>query len=164
MTLHELLIDELQDLYDAEEQLVRGLRLFADAACGPALRAAFESHLQETHVQLTRLEDVFALLGTPPAAKPCSGIAGILHETSKRLDDSDLDHAVRDAALIAAAQKTEHYEIAGYGTAVAWARTIGLSQVVDQLEQSLEEEKLANQALSDLAVQEINISATHESA
>ena len=164
MTLNDLLIAELKDLYDAERQLARALPQLAAAAASDGLRAAFESHLEETRQHARRLEDVFALLGMRAAGTPCDGIAGIVRESERFLADHDLDSAVKDAALIAAAQKAEHYEMAGYGTVVAWSRTLGLTDAVSALEATLEEEKAADQALSDLAEQEVNISAHHEDA
>lgn len=162
MTLKDLLLDELQDLYDAEHQLVNALPKMAGAAGGQALRAAFESHLAETKNQITRLEKAFLALGRKAAGKHCAGIAGILEEGSKLLKQERMDGAVRDAGLIAGAQKVEHYEICGYGTCIAWARTLGLDEVAGALEETLEEEKNADQTLTDLAEQEVNISATHE--
>lgn len=162
MTLKDLLIEELQDLYDAEHQLVKALPQLARAASGDALRAAFESHLDETRNHITRLDQVFPLLGRKANGKHCAGIAGIIKEGSKLLKETDIEGAVRDAGLIAGAQKAEHYEMCGYGTCAAWARTLGLDQAASHLEDTLAEEKAADQTLSDLAEQEVNISATHE--
>lgn len=162
MTLQDLLIEELQDLYDAEHQLTKALPQLAKAATGAALREAFTSHLEETRNQITRLEDVFVTLGRKASGKHCAGIAGIIEEGSKLLKLREIDGAVRDAGLIAGAQKAEHYEMAGYGTCAAWARTLGLDGVASLLEETLEEERAADEALSDLAEQEVNISATQE--
>ena len=162
MTLQALFTEELQDLYDAEQQLLQALPQMANAARRDALRAAFTSHLEETRVHVTRLVDVFALMGNHPGPRHCAGIAGILEEAARLLTHADIDGAVLDAGLIAHAQKAEHYEMCGYGTCVAWARTLGLHQVASRLEETLEEEKTADQTLSDLALQEVNISATHE--
>jgi ferritin-like metal-binding protein YciE len=162
MTLQDLLIEELQDLYDAEHQIIKVLPQLAKAASGGALRGAFESHLEETRNQITRLEDVFVTMGRKASGKHCAGIAGIIEEGSKLLKQREIDGAVRDAGLIAGAQKVEHYEMCGYGTCAAWARTLGLDEVAELLEETLEEEKAADQTLSDLAEQEVNISATHE--
>ena len=162
MTLQELLVEELQDLYDGEHQVLEALPKLAGTARGDALRAAFTSHANETRQQIARLEDAFALLGTPARRRPCAGIPCILEEGMKLLGHADIDGAVLDAGLIATAQKVEHYEMCGYGTCVAWTRTLGLHQVAARLEETLEEEKAADQALSDIAVQEVNISATHE--
>jgi ferritin-like metal-binding protein YciE len=162
MNLKDLLIDELKDLHDAEQQLTRALPKLAAGAQSDGLRSAFESHLEETRNHVKRLEDVFALLGVKAGGKPCEGIAGIIKEGSRLLETRDLDGALKDAALIAGAQKAEHYEMAGYGTVAAWARTLGLTEIATSLEQTLEEEKAADQALNDLAEQEVNISAAHE--
>lgn len=164
MTLQDLLIEELQDLYDAEHQIIKALPQLAKAASGGALRGAFESHLEETRNQITRLEDVFVTMGRKASGKHCAGIAGIIEEGSKLLKQREIDGAVRDAGLIAGAQKVEHYEMCGYGTCAAWARTLGLDEVAELLEETLDEEKGADQTLSDLAEQEVNISATHEGA
>ena len=161
MTLKDLLIEELQDLYDAEHQLVKALPQMSRAASGDALRAAFESHLEETRNHITRLDEVFPLLGRKASGRHCAGIAGIIEEGSKLLK-GDFESAVRDAGLIAGAQKAEHYEMCGYGTCAAWARTLGLDQAASKLEETLAEEKAADQTLSDIAEQEVNISATHE--
>jgi ferritin-like metal-binding protein YciE len=162
MTLQELLADELQDLYDAEQQLLQALPTFASAARGDALRAAFSSHVDETRTHITRLDEALTLLRGAVARRHCAGIAGILEEGARMLTHADIDGAVLDAGLIASAQKAEHYEMCGYGTCVAWARTLGLHQIAARLEETLVEEKAADQTLSDLAVQEVNISATHE--
>lgn len=162
MTLPELLFEELQDLYDAEHQLVTALPRLVDAARGDGLRAALSSHLEETRGHLNRLEESFALLGRAPGRRRCQGMAGILEEGARILQQAAADGAVFDAGLIAGAQKAEHYEMSTYGTCVAWARALGLHQVAAKLEETLEEEKAADQTLSDLAVQEVNISATNE--
>lgn len=162
MTLQQLFTEELQDLYDAEQQLLKALPQMAEAARGDALRAAIVSHLEETRTHVTRLEEAFTLLGSPASGRHCAGLAGILEEGARFLGDADIEGAVLDAGLIASAQKAEHYEMSGYGTCVAWARTLGLHQIAARLEETLIEEKAADQTLSDLAVQEVNISATHE--
>jgi ferritin-like metal-binding protein YciE len=162
MTLKDLLLDELRDLYDAEHQLAEALPQLAAAAQSDGLRAVVESHLEETRNHAKRLEDIFALLGVTAQRKHCDGIAGIVKESARIIGHQRLDSALKDAALIAAAQKAEHYEIAGYGTVAAWARTLGLTEPASSLEQTLDEEKAADQALNDLAEQEVNISAQHE--
>jgi ferritin-like metal-binding protein YciE len=162
MNLKHLLVEELKDLYDAEHQLAKALPKLAAAARSDGLRSAFESHTEETRNQIKRLEDIFALLGVRASRKHCDGIAGIVQEGARMIDNRELDGALEDAALIAAAQKAEHYEMAGYGTVAAWARTLGLSEIAASLEQTLEEEEAADQALNDLAVQEVNISAQNE--
>lgn len=161
-SLQDLLLDELRDLYDAEQQLARALPAIAAAAESDGLRSALESHLEETRNHVKRLEDIFALLGVAATGRHCEGLAGIVREAGRVMARTDLDGATRDAALIAGAQRAEHYEMAGYGTAAAWARTLGLTEIAASLEQTLEEEKAADQALSDLAEGEVNISASHE--
>lgn len=162
MTLQELFTEELRDLYDAEQQQRAAIPQLAAAARGPALRAALQTHLQETQVHVERLAEAFTLLGTQATRRHCAGIAGILEEGAKLLALNHIEGAVLDAGLIASIQKAEHYEISTYGTCVAWARTLGLHQIASRLEETLLEEEAADQALSDLAVQEVNISATHE--
>lgn len=162
MTLQELFLEELKGLYDAEQQLLAALARMAGAARGDTLRAALASHLDETRTHITRLEEVFALMGSKPTRQQCTGIAGILDEGARLFAERTIDGAVLDAGLIASAQKAEHYEMCGYGTCVAWARTLGLHQVAARLEETLVEEKAADQTLSDLAVQEVNISASHQ--
>jgi ferritin-like metal-binding protein YciE len=163
MTLQDLLVEELRELYDAEQQLAVALRSMSEAASGDALRAAFSSHLEETITHATRLEEVFTLLGVGVEGTHSAAIAAIIRTGSRLLKETNVESAVRDARLIASAQKIEHYEMCGYGTCVAWAHTIGLDEVAKRLEATLEEEKAADQTLNDLAEQEVNISATHES-
>jgi ferritin-like metal-binding protein YciE len=161
MTLQEKLVDEIRDLYHAEKQLVKALPKLARNATHEDLRAALESHLEETREQVTRLEEVFSALDENARAKPCPGMAGIIEEGSELLEEEE-PGSVMDAAIIAAAQRTEHYEIGAYGTCVAWARLLGLDEVVSLLEQTLEEEKAADQKLTALAEQEVNIAAARE--
>lgn len=161
MTLHELLVDEIKDLYHAEKQLVKALPKMAKAASHDDLREAFKTHLEETQEHVTRLEEVFASLDEKVKAKPCAGMAGILEEGSDMMKE-DAEASVMDAGLIASAQRAEHYEIGAYGTCVAWARLLGLDEAADLLEQTLEEEKAADQKLSALAEQEINQAAAAE--
>lgn len=161
MTLHELLIEEIKDLYHAEKQLTKALPKMAKAATHEDLREAFESHLEETREQVTRLEEVFAALGEKPKAKTCEGMMGIIEEGSQLMQE-DADGSVLDAGLIAAAQRVEHYEIGSYGTCVAWARLLGQDEAASLLEQTLEEEKAADEKLSALAEGEINESAVAE--
>ena len=161
MTLHEMLVDEIKDLYHAEKQLTKALPKMAKAATHADLREAFESHLEETRGQITRLEEVFAALEEPVKAKPCAGMAGIIEEGSDLMQE-DAEASVLDAALIAAAQRAEHYEIGAYGTCVAWARLLGHTEVVELLEQTLDEEKAADEKLSTLAESEINQAAVAE--
>lgn len=161
MTLHELLVEEIKDLYHAEKQLTKALPKMAKAATHDDLREAFESHLEETRGHVTRLEEVFAVLDEKPRAKTCEGMLGIIEEGNELLQE-DADGSVLDAGLIAAAQRAEHYEIGSYGTCVAWARLLGQDEAASLLEQTLEEEKAADEKLSSLAESEINQSALAE--
>lgn len=161
MTLHEMMVDEIRDLYHAEKQLTKALPKMAKAATNEDLREAFEMHLEETQEQITRLEEVFEALGEKVKAKPCPGMAGIIEEGNATMQE-DADGAVLDAALIAAAQRAEHYEIGAYGTCIEWARLMGHSEVVALLEQTLEEEKAADKKLTQLAESEINQAALAE--
>jgi ferritin-like metal-binding protein YciE len=162
MTLQDLLVAELQDLYAAEHQQREILPRLAAAARGEALAAVLSSHAEETRTHVSRLDEVFALLGTARHGAESAGMKGIIDGHLRMLTIEQIDGAVLDAGLIAGAQKAEHYEICGYGTCAAWARTLGLDQVASMLDQTLAEERAADQALNDLAVQEVNISATHE--
>jgi ferritin-like metal-binding protein YciE len=157
--LREALVEEIRDLYNAEKQLVKALPKMAKGAENDELREAFERHLEETEGQVTRLERVFELLDEKPRGKHCAGMAGIVEEGSEKLQE-DLDGAVLDAVLIASAQKVEHYEIGGYGTAIAWAEALGLTDVAQVLNETLEEEKAADEKLSALAESGINAAAT----
>jgi ferritin-like metal-binding protein YciE len=157
--LREALVEEIRDLYNAEKQLVKALPKMAKGAESDELRDAFEQHLQETEGQVTRLERVFELLEEKPRGKHCAGMAGIIEEGSEKLQE-DMEGSVLDACLIGAAQKVEHYEICAYGTAVAWAEALGLSEVVDVLNETLEEEKAADEKLTALAESGINQAAT----
>jgi ferritin-like metal-binding protein YciE len=154
-TLHDAFIDELRDAYNAERQLIKALPKMAKAATSPELRAAFESHLEETHGQVERLEAVFESLDEKVRGKHCDGMAGIIEE-GKAVMDEDLDDAAMDACLIASAQRAEHYEMAAYGTLVAWARAMGHDTAADLLQETLDEEKAADATLSSLAEEGIN--------
>ena len=157
--LREALVDEIRDLYNAEKQLTKALPKMAKGATSEELREAFESHLEETEGQVTRLERVFELLDEKPRGKHCAGMAGIVEEGSEKLQE-DAEDSVLDAMLIAAAQKVEHYEIGAYGTAIAWAEALGLTEVAEVLGETLAEEKAADEKLSALAESGINEAAT----
>jgi ferritin-like metal-binding protein YciE len=157
--LREALVDEIKDIYNAEKQIVKALPKMVKGATSDELREAFESHLDETENQVTRLERVFELLDEKPRGKHCAGMAGILEEGSETLQE-DAEDAVMDAMLIAGAQRVEHYEITAYGTCIAWAEALGLTEVVEVLGESLAEEKAADQTLSALAESGINDAAT----
>jgi ferritin-like metal-binding protein YciE len=158
--LRQLLTDEVRDLYHAEKQLIKALPKMAKAATSDELRQAFESHLEETERQVERLENVFEALGEPVKAKRCPGMEGIVEEGSELMGD-DFDGAVLDAGLIAGAQRVEHYEIAAYGSIMAWAKTLGLDEVITLLEPTLEEEKAADEKLSMIAERSINQEAAN---
>jgi ferritin-like metal-binding protein YciE len=158
-TLRDALVDEIKDLYNAEKQLVKALPKLAKNAVSDELRAALEAHLEETQGQVARLEQVFELLDETPKGKHCAGMAGIIEEGSDAVEE-DAEDAVMDALIIAAGQRAEHYEIAAYGTAVAWAEALDLSEVADLLRATLEEEKDADVKLSSLAESGINEAAT----
>ena len=157
-TLHDAFIDELRDVYDGERQLTKALAKLAKTATAAPLREAFESHLQETQGQIERLEQVFESLEEKVRGKHCEGIAGIIEE-GKSIMGEDFDQATMDACLIAAGQRAEHYEIAAYGTLIAWARAMGHDEAADVLQQNLDEEKAADEKLSGLAEGGINQSA-----
>jgi ferritin-like metal-binding protein YciE len=154
-TLHDAFIDELRDTYDAEKQLTKALPKLARAASDPKLRQAFENHLKETHGQIGRLEQVFESLDEKVRGKHCDGIAGIIEE-GKSIMAEDFDETTMDACLIAAGQRAEHYEIAAYGTLVAWAQAMGHTEAARLLQQTLDEEKTADKKLSSLAEGGIN--------
>jgi ferritin-like metal-binding protein YciE len=154
-TLHDAFIDELRDLYDAEKQLTKALPKLAKASSNPDLRTAFESHLEETRGHVERLEEVFGSLDEKVRGKHCDGIAGIIEE-GKSVMEEEFDEATMDACLIASGQRAEHYEMAAYGTLVAWARAMGHDDAADLLQQTLDEEKAADEKLSSLAEEGIN--------
>lgn len=155
--LKELYVDELKDIYNAENQLVKALPKMAKAATSPELRTGFEEHLEQTRGHVQRLEQIFKALGEKPTGKKCKGMEGLVEEGSEMMEE-DFDDDVMDAALISAAQRVEHYEIAAYGTVRTYAELLGENNAVSLLEQTLEEEKETDQKLSDLA-SDINVRA-----
>jgi len=157
-SLQSLFLDELKDVYHAEKQLVRALPRMAKAASDPGLQRAFTSHLKETQGQVQRLEQVFRELGQTPRAKKCEGMAGLIEE-GKGILEEDGEPAVIDAALIAAAQRVEHYEIAAYGCLRTYAQLLGLSTAERLLQQNLDEEEAADEKLNALAEGGINQAA-----
>lgn len=161
MTLQEMLVDEIRDLYHAEKQLIKALPKMAKSATHDDLRDGFETHLEETREHVARLEEVFEAMGEKVRAKACAGMAGIIEEGSDLMQEEE-PGAVMDAALIAAAQRAEHYEIGAYGACIAWARLLGRDDVVSLLEQTLEEEKATDKKLTALAEQEVNLNAVSE--
>src|SRR5215471_12799446 len=139
-TLHEAFLDELRDSYDAERQLTKALPKLAKKASNPQLRSAFETHLEETLGHVERLEQVFESLGEKARGQHCDGIAGIIHEGASIMSE-DFEGDTMDACLIAAGQRAEHYEMAAYGTLIAWARAMGHAEAVGLLQANLDEEK-----------------------
>lgn len=156
-SLHHLLIDELRDLYNAENQLTKALPKMAKAASSSELKTAFQTHLDETKRQIERLEKIFEQLDYSPKGKSCKAMQGLIEE-GKEIIEEDADPSVRDAGLIAAAQKVEHYEIASYGTARTHAQLLGLQEAAELLEETLEEESATDEKLTTIA-QSINVSA-----
>jgi ferritin-like metal-binding protein YciE len=154
-TLHEAFVEELRDTYDAEKQLIKALPKLAKAARSEELRAAFETHLEETRGHAERLERVFENLDEKARGKHCDGIAGIIEE-GKSIIEEDFDAATMDARLIAAGQRAEHYEMAAYGTLVAWAQSMGHTEAAKLLQETLDEEKAADKTLTSLAEAGIN--------
>jgi ferritin-like metal-binding protein YciE len=148
--LEDLFIHELQDLYDAEHQITKALPKMAKSATSPELKRAFENHLQETKTQIERLSQVFDLLGKPAKGKKCEAMNGLITEGEALLSE-DADPDVLDAGLISAAQKVEHYEIAGYGTVRTWAQTLGHTEAAELLQQTLDEEGATDEKLNTLA-------------
>lgn len=157
-TLHELFVDELKDLYSAEHQLVKALPKMAKGATSPKLKAAFEDHLAVTREQVERLERVFKQLGVSPRGKKCKAMEGLIEE-GKEILEEDGDPAVIDAALIGAAQRVEHYEMAGYGCVRTYARQLGYKQVANWLQKTLDEEADADKKLTSLAESSVNAEA-----
>lgn len=149
-SLHELLIDELKDLYNAETQLTKALPKMAKAANDEALKAGFEEHLDQTHEHIARLDRVMELLEASPKGKVCKAMKGLVAEGEEKIDE-DASPAVKDAALICAAQKVEHYEIAGYGTVRTFAELLGQDEVVSLLQETLDEEAETDRKLTELA-------------
>ncbi len=159
-TLHDAFLDELRDAYDAERQLTKALPKMAKAATSPKLRQAFETHLEETQGQIERLEQVFEVLDEKVKGKHCDGMEGIIEE-GKSVMNQDLEDATMDACLIASGQRAEHYEMAAYGTLVAWARALGYTEAAGLLQTTLDEEKAADEKLSALAEGGINEGAVN---
>jgi ferritin-like metal-binding protein YciE len=156
-SLHDLYIDQLRDLYDAENQLVKALPKMAEASASDELREGFEEHLEQTRGHVQRLEQIFERLGEKPKGKKCKGMEGLVKEGSETLDE-DMSEDTKDAGIIATAQRVEHYEIAAYGTVRTWADLLGQDDDARLLEQTLEEEKETDQKLTQLA-ENINVQA-----
>jgi ferritin-like metal-binding protein YciE len=160
-TLEDLYIEELKDLYSAEKQLLRALPKMAKAASNEELADAFRDHLEVTRDQVTRLEQIFDDLGRSPRGKKCLGMEGLIAEAQEMLEE-DADPDVLDAALISAAQRVEHYEIAGYGSVRTYARQLGYDAQAGILQQTLDEEGEADKLLTLIAESRVNIEAEDE--
>ena len=157
-SLQDLFIHDLKDLYNAEVQLTKALPKMAKAATEPALKQAFQTHLVETEEQIERLEQIFEELDESPKGKKCKAMEGLIEE-GKELMEEDAEPEVLDAGLIGAAQKVEHYEIAGYGTVRTYAEMLGNDQAARLLQQTLDEEGMTDKKLNALAMQCINVEA-----
>ena len=154
-SLHDLYVSELKDLYDAENRIIKALPKMVEAANSPDLRAAFEKHLQQTRRHAERLEQILRSLDQSPKGKKCKGMEGIIDE-GEDLMEEDAPESVADAALIAAAQRVEHYEIAAYGTVRTYARRLGFEDQAELLNQTLQEEGETDKKLTSLAETSIN--------
>ncbi len=154
-SLQDLLVLELKDLYDAEQQIMDALPRMAEAASHPELRHAFEQHLETTREQVQRLDRIFDDLGEKPMGHKCKGMEGLIREGREMIEQAG-DSSVRDAGLIGAAQRIEHYEIASYGTARAFAERLGMNEAAQLLQQTLDEEGETDQRLTTLAEQLVN--------
>lgn len=157
-SLADLFVDELKDLYSAEKQLVKALPKMAKAASSAKLRKGFEDHLRQTEGHVERLENIFEQLGVKPRGPKCEAMEGLIEE-GKRMMKEDAEPSVMDAALIAAAQRVEHYEMAGYGTVRSFARMLGNDKAERLLQKTLEEESQTNEKLTKLAETEVNAAA-----
>jgi ferritin-like metal-binding protein YciE len=159
--LKELFLEELRDIYSAEQMLTKALPKMAKAATSDDLRAGFEEHLQQTKGHVQRLEEIFERLDEKPTGKKCKGMEGLIEEGEEMIDNDDLEDEARDAGLIGAAQRVEHYEIAAYGTVRTFANILGDREAVSLLESTLEEEKETDQKLTQLS-EHINLEAAEE--
>ena len=157
INLRDAFLDEIRDIYHAEKQLLKALPKLAKAASDNELRGALDTHLAETENQISRLEQVFELVGAKAETKTCAGMAGIIEEGSDVLDQES--SPTLDALIIASAQRAEHYEIAAYGTVAAWAEGLGYTDAAELLRETLDEEKTADETLTGLAEAGINAAA-----
>jgi ferritin-like metal-binding protein YciE len=158
MTMRDLYVHELKDLYSGENQIIKALPKMARAASSEELRAAFEEHLEQTKEHAQRLETILEGMEMSPRGKKCKAVEGLIEE-GKDIMEKDAEPAVLDAALIAAAQRVEHYEIAGYGCARTYARLLGENEAAEMLQQTLDEEGDTDKKLTDLAERVINVEA-----
>jgi len=159
--LRKLFVEELKDLYSAEKQILQALPRMAKKVSNPDLKKAFEEHVEVTRGQLERLDRIFEQLGKSSRGKKCKGMEGLLEE-GKEMMEEDMEPEVLDAALLAAAQKVEHYEIAGYGTVRTYAQLLGEDQAAKLLQQTLDEEGETDKRLTMLAEKNINVEAMAE--
>ena len=159
-TMEDLFLAEIKDLYDAEKRLVKALPTMAEAATSPELRHAIQSHLNETEGHVTRLETIFSELGEAPKGTTCDAMKGLIKEGDNMIGETE-PSALRDAGLIAAANRVEHYEIAAYGSAKTFAEQLGHDNAAILLEQTLQEEKMADQKLTNIAKGMVNSQAMH---
>jgi ferritin-like metal-binding protein YciE len=157
-TLEDLYVDHLKDLYSAEKQLVKALPKMAKNASSPDLQKAFQEHLRQTERQVERIERIFSELDGSPRGKKCVGMEGLIEEGNEIMKE-DAEPEVMDAGLIAAAQKVEHYEIASYGTVRAWAERLGFDRAARLLQETLDEESMANEKLTQIAESHVNMEA-----
>lgn len=159
---HQLFVDGLMDIYWAEQHLVNELPKMSAAATSNALKKAIEGHLEETKGHVTRLEEVFGHIGLAAEAKKCEAMAGLVKEAHEIIDETADDSMVRDCGIILAAQKVEHYEIATYGSLVAWAKKMKHKEAAKLLHATLEEEKAADEKLTDIADDDVNDQGVEE--
>jgi ferritin-like metal-binding protein YciE len=162
-TLHELFEETVRDIYYAEKKILKALPKMAKKASSEDLSAAFEAHLEETEGQIERLEQIFEMLGKNARGKTCPAIDGIIEEAEEVMKEAETD-AVRDAAMLAAAQAVEHYEISRYGTLKSWAGKLGMTDAVKLIDETLQQEKATDVKLSELAESEINVEAEDQEA
>jgi len=162
--LKEFFVDQLKDIYWAEKKLVKTLPKLEDAATNSQLKKAFRNHLNQTEEHVRRVENVFDMIGEEADAKKCQAMAGIADEGSDIIDDTDENTAQRDVGLIFAGQKAEHYEIATYGGLISLAKNLGYDNVAEILHQTLEEEKEADNLLTQIAENNVNFKASREPA
>ena len=162
-SFEDLYVNELKDLYSAETQILKALPKMAQAASSPQLQQAFEEHLQQTERQVERLDEIFTKMGTKPTGKKCKAMEGLIEENRELLTMDSVDPEVLDAGLIVAAQKVEHYEIAGYGSVRTFAHILGDQQAEQMLQQILDEEAMTDKRLTQIAESTVNPAAERES-
>ncbi len=157
-SLDDLFVLQIQDLYDAEQRLTKALPKMAEAATNKQLKSAFQKHLRETEQHVTRLEEVFSIIGKSPRSETCEAMKGLIAEGDEAIKAGG-DDSVRDAALIAAAQRVEHYEMAGYGTVRTLAEQLGQKEIARILQQTLDEEGACDKTLTEIAESRVNVQA-----